>query len=355
MKNQWITDEDRWQAIVDRNAEADAYFVYGVKTSGMYCLPSSTKRLPKKENVVFFESSAQAEKNGYRASQKIQNRLSNANDPKLVEKIEKACRYIELHDENLSLSDVADHVGMSAYHFHRVFKHITGLTPKGYADAHKSKKLRENLNENISVTDAIFNAGFNSNSQFYENSNLLLGMTAKEWKSGGKGVRIFFAIGECSLGDILVAQSQKGICAILLGDDPEKLLNDLQDKFPEADLIGCDDEFEQLIAHIVGFIEAPQIGLDLPLDIQGTAFQQRVWQALKEIPAGQTASYSEIAQKIGSPKAVRAVAGACAANMLAVAIPCHRVIRNDGFISGYRWGVERKRALLDKEAELVRN
>lgn len=353
MERQWVTDEERWQAIVDRNKEADSFFVYGVKTTGMYCVASSTKRLPKKENVIFFDNADLAEKSGYKANKKIQTKLANGHDPKLVEKIEKACRYIESHEDDIVLSDVANHVGISTYHFHRVFKEITGLTPKNYADAHRSKKLRESLNKDISVTDAIFDAGFNSNSRFYENANSLLGMTAKAWKAGGKGARIFFAIGACSLGDILVAQSEKGICAILMGNDPEKLLHDLQDKFPQADLIGCDGEFEQLVAQVVGFIEAPQIGLDLPLDIQGTAFQQRVWQALREIPVGKTASYAEIAEKIGSPKAVRAVAGACAANMLAVAIPCHRVIKNDGSLSGYRWGVERKQALLNKEAKVA--
>lgn len=351
MEHQWVTDEERWQAVVDRNKAADSYFVYGVKTTGVYCVASSTKRLPRKENVVFFDNVDLAEKSGYRANKKIQNKLSNGHDSKLVEKIEKACRYIESHENDFVLSDVANHVGISTYHFHRVFKDITGLTPKNYADAHRSRKLRESLNKDMSVTDAIFDAGFNSNSRFYENANSLLGMTAKVWKAGGKGTRILFAIGECSLGDILVAQSEKGICAILMGNDPEKLLHDLQDKFPQADLIGCDGEFEQLVAQVVGFIEAPQIGLDLPLDIRGTAFQQRVWQALREIPVGETASYAEIAEKIGSPKAVRAVAGACAANMLAVAIPCHRVIKNDGSLSGYRWGIERKRALLDKEAK----
>lgn len=201
-----------------------------------------------------------------------------------------------------------------------------------------------------SVTDAIYDAGYNANSRFYEASHQLLGMTPKNYRAGGTNTIIQFAVGECSLGAILVATSERGVCAILLGDDPEALAHDLQDRFPKAELIGGDAAFEQLIAKVVGFVEMPRMGLDLPLDVRGTAFQQRVWQALQKIPAGSTMSYSEIAERIGAPKSSRAVAGACAANALAVAIPCHRVVRNDGSLSGYRWGVKRKRALLEREA-----
>ncbi|MET0824858.1 MAG: methylated-DNA--[protein]-cysteine S-methyltransferase, partial [Solirubrobacterales bacterium] len=236
------------------------------------------------------------------------------------------------------------------YHFHRVFKAVTGLTPKAYAAAHREQRVRNALTLTGTVTEAIYEAGYNSNSRFYETSNAVLGMTPSAFRAGGKGTDIRFAVGECSLGAILVAKSAKGICAITLGDDPEALVRDLEDRFPKANLIGGDPDFEALVARVVGFVEAPRIGLDLPLDVQGTAFQQRVWQALREIPAGETASYAEVARRIGAPKAVRAVAQACGANGIAVAIPCHRVVRNDGALSGYRWGVERKRALLGKEA-----
>lgn len=239
---------------------------------------------------------------------------------------------------------------MSPYYFHRVFKAVTGVTPKAYAAAHRAQRVRSELNRGTRVTDAIFDAGYNSNARFYEQSNALLGMTPSDWRRGGANTEIRFAIGQSSLGAILVATSVKGICAILLGDDPDQLARDLQDQFPNAQLIGDDDEFARLVARVVGFVEAPQQGLDLPLDVRGTAFQQRVWEALRKIPAGSTASYSEIAERIGAPKAVRAVAQACASNKIAVAIPCHRVVRNDGALSGYRWGVERKRALLDREA-----
>jgi AraC family transcriptional regulator of adaptative response/methylated-DNA-[protein]-cysteine methyltransferase len=200
------------------------------------------------------------------------------------------------------------------------------------------------------VTDAIYDAGYNSNSRFYETSNQVLGMTPSSYRAGGSQTEIRFAVGECSLGSILVAQSDRGICAILLGDDPDSLVREVQDQFPKANLIGGDAGFERLVAKVVGFVEAPALGLDLPLDVRGTAFQQRVWQSLRKIPVGSTASYTDIARLIGSPKSVRAVAQACGANALAVAIPCHRVVRNDGALSGYRWGVERKRALLEKEA-----
>ena len=242
--------------------------------------------------------------------------------------------------------------GLSPFHFHRVFKSVTGLTPKGYALAHRSRKVRDGLKGQHTVTDALYEAGFNSNSRFYESANHLLGMTPTDYKAGGAHNQILFAVGQCSLGAILVAQSARGVCAILLGDDPAKLVRDLQDQFPKADLIGADRRFERLIAQVVGFVEAPAVGLDLPLDLRGTAFQERVWQALRDIPPGSTVSYAQIAERIGAPKSFRAVAQACGANSLAVAIPCHRVVRSNGDLSGYRWGVERKRELLERERKI---
>lgn len=245
---------------------------------------------------------------------------------------------------------MAAQLGLSTFYFHRLFKAITGLTPKGYANATRSERIRAQLSHGGSVTDAIFEAGYNSSSRFYAQSQQLLGMTPTRYRKGGCDARLHFAVGESSLGAILVAKSELGVCAILLGDDPVQLVQQLQDKFPQANLVGGDAEFEQWVAQVVGCVEAPKLGLGLPLDIRGTAFQQRVWQALREIPIGETASYADIASRIGSPTAVRAVAGACAANILAVAIPCHRVIRQDGALSGYRWGVERKRLLLERES-----
>ncbi|MBV2180095.1 MAG: bifunctional DNA-binding transcriptional regulator/O6-methylguanine-DNA methyltransferase Ada [Castellaniella sp.] len=264
--------------------------------------------------------------------------------------VARACRLIESSEIPPTLDALAARAGMSPFHFHRVFKAETGLTPKAYAVAYRARRLREALSAGGTVTDAIYGAGFNSSSRFYETSGCVLGMRAGEYRAGGIGTVIRFAVGQCSLGAILVAQSQRGVCAILLGDDPDCLVRDLQDQFPRAGLIGGDGGFEQLVAQVVGFVEAPAIGLNLPLDVRGTAFQQRVWQALRRIPPGATVSYAEIAERIGAPKAARAVARACAANHLAVAIPCHRVVRQDGGISGYRWGVDRKRELLRREA-----
>lgn len=345
------TDEARWQAVQTRDAEADGYFVYAVRTTGIYCRPSSLARCPKRENVEFFASAAAAEAAGYRASRRARgDRTATAAEHGAL--VAQACRLIEASETPPSLDALAAQAGMSPFHFHRVFKAETGLTPKNYASAYRARKLREELNAaGSTVTDAIHGAGFSSNSRFYEISEQVLGMRAKEYRAGGIGAVIRFAVGQCSLGAILIAQSQRGICAILLGDDPDDLARDLQDQFPKAELIGGDAGFEQLAAQVVGFIEAPAIGLNLPLDVRGTVFQQRVWQALREIPPGATVSYGEIAERIGAPKAVRAVAQACAANHIAVAIPCHRVVRRDGDISGYRWGVERKGALLRRETQ----
>ncbi len=340
--------DPRWAAIVARDAKADGLFVYAVKTTGVYCRPSSASRLPRPENVEFFDTPALAEAAGYRPSRRAagdQTQLA-AHHAKLVA---DACRQIEQAETPPSLEALARQAGLSSFHFHRVFKAITGLTPKGYAGALRSRKVRDGLKAQQSVTDTLYDAGFNSNSRFYAAADQVLGMKPQEYKAGGANNLIRFAVGQCSLGAILVAQSQRGVCAILLGDDPDTQVRDLQDQFPNAELVGADRDFEQLIAQVVGFIEAPALGLDLPLDLRGTAFQERVWQALRDIPVGSTASYAQIAQRIGAPTAFRAVAQACGANHLAVAIPCHRVVRSDGALSGYRWGVERKRTLLARE------
>jgi AraC family transcriptional regulator of adaptative response/methylated-DNA-[protein]-cysteine methyltransferase len=226
-----------------------------------------------------------------------------------------------------------------------------GITPKAYAVAHRQKRLRDNLTRSTNVTQAIHDAGFNSSGRFYANADEVLGMTPTHFRKGGKDTEMKFAVGTCSLGAILVAATPKGIAAILLGDDPQALVRDLEDRFPKAELIGGDTDFERVVGQVIGLVEAPATGLDLPLDVRGTAFQHRVWQALREIPAGTTATYTDIATRIGAPRAVRAVAAACAANKIAVAIPCHRVVRNDGALAGYRWGVERKRRLIEREAQ----
>lgn len=263
--------------------------------------------------------------------------------------VSKACKLMERAREAPDLEALARAVAMSPSHFHRVFRSLTGVTPKAYAAAFRDERVRGALSASGSVTAAMYQAGFQSSGRFYETAPQMLGMTPSAFRAGGKGAAIRFAIGQCSLGSILVAASEKGICAIMLGDDPEVLVRDLQDRFAKAELLGGDAAFERLVATVVGFVEDPRIGWSLPLDIRGTAFQRRVWQALRAIPLGQTASYAEIAKRIGAPKAMRAVAQACAANPLAAAIPCHRVVRTDGSLSGYRWGVARKAALLRRE------
>ncbi len=343
-----VEQDPRWQAVLARDPASDGKFVYAVRTTGVYCQPSSPTRRPNPDNVEFFDTAEAARNAGYRPSARVQadSMTVAARHASIVS---LACRHIETAEEIPTLTELAALAGLSPFHFHRVFTSTAGLSPRSYALAHRARKVRAQIGRNDTITDAIYDAGFNSSSRFYETSNAMLGMRPKEFRAGGINIDIHFAVGECSLGAILVAQSQRGICAILMGDDPDQLARDLQDQFPKANLIGGDTSFEQRVAEVVGFIEAPALGLNLPLDVQGTAFQERVWQALRAIPPGATASYTEIAERIGMPKAVRAVASACAANHLAVAIPCHRVVRSDGGLSGYRWGVERKRELLARE------
>ena len=345
------TEQDpRWESVTARDMKADGSFVYAVKTTGVYCRPSCPSRTARPANVRFYATPAEAEAAGFRPCRRCNpDGLSHAEANAAI--IAEACRLIEASEEMPGLDELAERIGMSRFHFHRQFKAVTGLTPRQWASAHRARKVRAGLSaRNDSVTDAIYEAGFNSSSRFYERSDEMLGMIPTAYKRGGEGVDIRFAVGQCCLGAILVAQSDRGICAIALGDDPDALVRDLQDQFPKANFIGGDATFERLVARVVGFVEAPAIGLDLPLDIRGTAFQERVWLALRQVPAGQTVSYTDIARRIGEPKAVRAVARACGANRIAVAIPCHRVIRADGGLSGYRWGVERKQALLARES-----
>ncbi|MSO82976.1 MAG: bifunctional DNA-binding transcriptional regulator/O6-methylguanine-DNA methyltransferase Ada [Acidobacteria bacterium] len=342
-------NDPRWAAVVARDPQADGAFYYSVHTTGVYCRPSCGSRRANPKNVRFHLTAADAERAGFRPCKRCK-----PNQPPLAQlhaaKIADICRVIEAAEETPSLAALAQRAGLSPYHFHRVFKEMTGVTPKAYAGAHRATRVRDELQKRSkTVTEAIYDAGFNSGGRFYETSDQLLGMTPTDYRAGGVDAEIRFAVGECSLGSILVAQSAKGVCAILLGDDPDGLVRDLQDRFPRATLAGGDAAFEDTIAKVIGFVERPARGLDLPLDVRGTAFQQRVWQALREIPAGSTASYTEIAARIGAPNGARAVAQACGANALAVAIPCHRVVRTDGSLSGYRWGVERKRSLLTRE------
>jgi len=343
-------DAERWDAVVRRDHNADDKFFYGVATTGIFCRPSCPSRLAHRKNVRFYATVTEAEHAGFRPC-----RRCRPTEPSLAahhaDLISAACHTIENAESVPTLDILARASGLSRYHFHRLFKALTGVTPRLYATEYRAQRLRQQLAAHKgTVTDAIYEAGFSSSGRFYAGSTQALGMRPSRYRVGGAGVAIRFAVGECSLGSLLVAATAEGVCAISLGDDAGKLVHDLQDQFPNADLIGGDGDFERLVARVVGFIEFPGLGLDLPLDIRGTAFQQRVWQALRKIPAGDTATYTDIARQIGSPTAVRAVARACASNTLAVAIPCHRVVRTDGSLSGYRWGVDRKRILIERES-----
>jgi AraC family transcriptional regulator of adaptative response/methylated-DNA-[protein]-cysteine methyltransferase len=344
------TDDTRWAAVQARDPAADDVFYYAVSTTGVYCRPTCAARPAKRTNVTFFATPADAERAGFRPCKRCKPHEAplRARQAQLVA---DACKHIETADEPPSLDALASRAGLSRFHFHRLFKRIAGMTPKAYATAHRTRRIQNELAKGARVTDAIYAAGFNSNSPFYANASRSLGMRPSDYRSNGRGTAIRFAVAQCSLGALLVAASDQGVCAILLGDDPEALVRDLQDRFRAAELIGGDRGFERWVAKVVGFIEAPHIGLDLPLDVRGTAFQQRVWQALRKIPPGRTISYAELAKRIGLPSATRAVASACGANPLAVAIPCHRVVRTDGSLSGYRWGVARKQALLARERQ----
>ena len=344
----FANDDACWRAVIKKDARGDGQFWYAVKTTGVYCRPSCPSRHPSRENVAFYMAINDAEKAGFRACKRCDPKGAGL-ATKHAEAVATACRLIEQADELPNLGQIAKAVKMSPGYFHRLFKAATGLTPKDYANGHRAGRVKKVLSKMQTVTEAIYESGFNSNGRFYAGSTKMLGMKPSEYRDGGAGNTVRFAIGECSLGSILVAASLKGVCAILLGDDPNLLARNLQDQFPKATILGGDGDFEKLVANVVGFVESPGVGLKLPLDIRGTAFQQRVWKELQRIPVGATISYSDLAKRIGSPKSVRAVAQACGANTIAVAIPCHRVVRTNGDISGYRWGVARKKKLLARE------
>jgi AraC family transcriptional regulator of adaptative response/methylated-DNA-[protein]-cysteine methyltransferase len=335
-----------------RDAAADGTFVYAVKTTGVYCRPSCAARLARRKNVEFFATPADAERHGFRACKRCRpdDPAAAAIQKGHADAIARACKLIEASaDEMPDVNALAAAAGISPSHFHRVFKSQTGVTPKAYASAHRARRLRDELAQGKSVTSAIYRAGFGSNGGFYATATKTLGMKPAAFRAGGAGMTIRFAIGQCSLGSILVAASGAGICAISLGDDHDQLVTWLKDRFRQADFIGGDGKFEKVVAQVVAFVDDPAIGLKLPLDIRGTAFQQRVWKKLAEIPLGATRTYSEIARELGVPKSTRAVGAACGANPIAVAIPCHRVVASTGALTGYRWGVERKAKLLKSE------
>ncbi|HEY1428105.1 MAG TPA: bifunctional DNA-binding transcriptional regulator/O6-methylguanine-DNA methyltransferase Ada [Candidatus Tumulicola sp.] len=340
--------DSRWQRVLARDSSADGAFWYSVATTKVFCRPSCPSRHANPQNVTFYESIADAKAAGFRPCRRCRPE-GPSSDEQRAATVASICRAIEESETPPSLAELAEMAGLSPSYLQRTFKAVTGVSPREYAAAHRSERVRESLHAESSVTQAIFDAGFNSSGRFYESATPMLGMTPGRYRARGAGETIRFAVGQSQLGAILVASSAHGVVAILLGDDPDALVRDLQDRFSQATLVGGDAEYERLVARVVGFVEDPRKGVELPLDVRGTAFQQRVWKALRAVPAGSTTSYSEVAARVGAPKAARAVGAACAANPLAVAIPCHRVVRTDGSASGYAWGVRRKRELLERE------
>ena len=341
-------DDPRWTQVVARDRTADGRFWYSVATTGVYCRPSCPSRRANPANVTLHDSLASARATGCRPCKRCNPEGSSAAEENAA-LIEQVCRMIEGAEGAVPLAELAAAAELSPAYFHRLFKAQTGVTPRAYGDAHRARRVQAHLVRGAGVTEALYAAGFNSSSRFYDRAEGMLGMAPQRYRRGGVRETLHFAVAQCALGAVLVASSAKGVAAILLGDDADALVRDVQDRFPQAELVGGDAGYEAVVAKVVGLVEDPAQGLNLPLDIRGTAFQQRVWQALRAIPPGTTVSYADVAQQIGSPGAVRAVAGACAANRIAVAIPCHRVVRNDGALSGYRWGVERKHALITRE------
>src|SRR5215467_9218673 len=340
--------EECWAALEHRDTSAAGRFLYGVSTTGVYCRPGCTSRLPLRKNTMFFETLAEAEAAGLRPCKRCRPADGSPAERHLAA-VQRACALLEKTDTAPSLGELADAAGISRFHFHRVFKQITGATPRDYARTHRLGRLAEKLDAGEPVTEAIYAAGFGSSSRAYEAAPAGLGMTPGARRNGGAGQRIRFATVETPLGWALVAATKRGICMTALADDRDTLEANLRRRFPAAEIIADEAGLKDWADQIVRFITAPDRNLDLPLDIQGTAFQARVWRALQKIPLGKTATYTEIAAALGQPKAIRAVAQACAANKLALLVPCHRVIRSDGDLGGYRWGLERKRSLLSRE------
>jgi AraC family transcriptional regulator, regulatory protein of adaptative response / methylated-DNA-[protein]-cysteine methyltransferase len=347
-EHNYRTEQERWSALIDRDRRADGLFVYSVRTTGIYCRPACPSRLASRENIRFHASCEAAERAGFRACKRC--RPNEAPLERHASAVAEACRLIDNAHELPSLQALATRVGMSAFHFHRIFKKATGLTPKAYATASRAQRVRTKLLQTRTITDALYDAGFNSNARFYANSRETLGMNAKSFRNRGKGERIRFGTARCALGWVLVAATEKGICSTTLGDEPESLVQELELRFSNAALVS-DRSLSGLVRKVVAYIETPQVPLDLPLDLRGTLFQKRVWRALRDIPAGTTLTYKQLAQRLDAPTSARAVARACASNPIAVMIPCHRIVARDGALAGYRWGLERKRKLLERESQ----
>jgi len=335
----------RWSAVLGRDTRYDGVFVFAVRTTGIYCRPGCPARRPKRENVIFFDSPHAAEGAGFRACLRCRPHEPAPNTQAVI----RACALIERSETPPGLERLAEEAGLSRFHFHHMFKRQLGMTPKQYADALRHERARQALASGNSVTEAIYDAGYENPARFYQQAAVVLGMRPGDYKAGGRHQAIWYALTQSTLGRALIAGTARGLCAIFLGDQDDVLRVDLKARFPQARLIAADEGMAEWVARTIAYIDWPEGLFQLPLDVQGTAFQQKVWAALRDIPLGETATYAEVAQFVDRPSATRAVANACGANPVAVAVPCHRVCRADGGLGGYRWGVERKRLLLSRE------
>lgn len=346
-----LDDDVRWQAVVEKDARFNGIFVYGVRSTGIYCKPSCAARLPGRKRVAFFASCTEAEAAGFRAC--LRCRPQSASDANAqVEVVKAACRLIEAETERPpSLADLSRQLNVSPHHLQRLFKSITGVTPRQYAAAHRLERFKTELRAGESVTNAMYDAGFGSSSRLYENAAEQLGMTPAVYRKGGKGMSIQYTIAPSPLGRLLVAATERGICAVAFADEDQALLAELRAEFPAADIQPDKTRLSDSVQYVLDCLDGAPPHAKLPLDLQATAFQMRVWEELRRIPRGETRSYAELAAAIGRPSATRAVARACATNPVALLNPCHRVIRGDGSLGGYRWGLKRKQSLLAQEKE----
>ncbi len=344
-----MTQTQYWQAVQDRDSAYDGVFVYAVKTTGIYCRPTCASRRAFRENVEFFPSAVEAEGAGYRPCRRCQ---PDQNQDAVRALIERVCRRLDDVGDHLpTLNELAAEFHVSPYHLQRTFKRIVGVSPRQYADSRRRERVKTELRADQTVTQAVYEAGYGGSSAFYRDAGAMLGMTPIRYREGGAAVNVRYTTAQSSLGVVLVAASERGICAIRLGDSDAAVIEELRSEFPNAALTPDDADLAAWVEAVIAYVDGTQTRLDLPLDIRATAFQRRVWEALRTVPYGEQITYRGLAEMIGEPTAARAVAGACAANPVALAIPCHRVVREGGELSGYRWGVERKRALLEREAE----
>ncbi|UCC48537.1 MAG: bifunctional DNA-binding transcriptional regulator/O6-methylguanine-DNA methyltransferase Ada [Gemmatimonadota bacterium] len=346
-----MDDLSRWETVLARDSTYDGRFVYAVRSTGIYCRPSCPSRRPQREQVKFFPIPEVAERAGFRACRRCRPDLAHASDP-LLERVRRVCRFIDEHPEaKRTLAQLAGHVGTSPHHLQRSFKAVLGITPRQYADARRLHRFKRELGNGASVTRALYEAGYGSSSRLYERASSQLGMTPATYRRGGRGARIRHTTTACTLGRLLVAATDRGVCAVSLGDDDASLTAALRDEYPHAEISRDDEGLGRWVEALLSYLDGRCRDVDLPLDVRATAFQRRVWELLRAIPSGETRSYSEMARQLGAPRAARAVARACASNPVSLIVPCHRAVRADGTPGGYRWGVERKQALLMKERE----